>query len=246
MSTALKVVAPLPPEVTALTKTCEDLAKTDALERFEIAVANRLSIGIANDNDLRLTDELLHSVVLGADAVEAATKPMTSAAYALHKALVAEANKWKARWTTMADGLKGAILKYKRAQEELARRQQAELDRAAAEERQRKEAEAKAALRNGDVAAAQTIMQEAQAIVTPIIADATPMLDNSSTRKPWQVEITDPEAVVKAIAAGTIPLCAIKEFDLGFLKKEATKRGGLPANWVGIRVWQEEKLSVRR
>lgn len=246
MSTALRVVPATQPEVTALTNTCEALAKNANLDRFEIAVKQRVAQGIHDDQDLRLTDEMLAAVMRGADAVDASAKPATSAAHALHKALVAEANSWKGRWTSMADSLKSTILAYNRAKRELAERQQRELERAAEQERQRKQSEARAAMRSGDVAGAKAAMQEAEMVVTPVIVTSAPVLDNSSTRRPWQVEITDPEAVIKAIAAGIIPVCAIKEWDLSFLKKEVTRRGGLPPNWAGLQAWQDEKLTVRR
>ena len=245
-TTAIRVVPQPDPEVTALAKVCEHLAEQSALDRFEIAVKSRLATGINDDNDLRITDELLHQVVLGGDAVEAATKPAISSFYARHKMAIATVEPWKKRWASLADSLKGAILKYRRAKEDLARRQQMELERAAQAERDRLAAEARAALRNGDVATAKAATQEAAAVVTPVIMEATPVLDNSSGRKVWQAEIIDPEALVKAIAAGIVPLSAIREFDVVFLKKEAAKRGGLPATWAGVRCWQEDQLSVRR
>jgi hypothetical protein len=245
-TTAIRVVAPVPPEVTALANACQALAQDSALDRFEIAVKSRMERGINDDGELRIADDLLHQVVLGGDALEAAVKPVISDANARHKLLIATAKPWQSRWTTMADGLKSLIIMYKRHQEELIRRQNQELERAANAERLRLDKEAKAALRNGDMEAAQDAMDAVNQVVTPVIAQATPVLDNSSTRKPWQVEVTDAEALVKAIAAGIVPLSAIREFDLGFLKREATKRGGLPKTWSGLRSWQEERLSVKR
>ena len=246
MSTAVRVIPQPDPEVTALAEVCEHLAEQSALDRFEIAVKSRLQQGINDDNELRITDELLHQVVLGGDSVDAATKPAISSFYARHKMAIATVEPWKKRWSVLADALKGAILKYRREKEELARRQQVELERAAEAERQRLAAQARAAMRSGDIATAKAATQEAATVVAPVIMDATPTLDNSSGRKVWQAEITDPEALVKAIASGIVPLSAIKEFDVVFLKKEAAKRGGLPTTWAGVRCWQEDTLSVRR
>jgi hypothetical protein len=187
---------------------------------------------------------MLHQVVLGGDAVEAAAKPVTSEAFARHKALVAEANSWKARWTAMANGLKSLIIRYKDAQAMLAARQQRELEQAAADARRREEEEARKAMRNGDMAAAQAAMTRAAEVVTPVVMSGTPVLENSSDRRPWEVTVTDMEALVKAIAAGIVPISAIKEFDMGFLKREAAKRGGL--NWPGVSARQTTQLSVRR
>jgi hypothetical protein len=244
MSTSLKVVAPLPPEVTALAAACQALAKETALDRFELAVKAFLDNGIHNDLDLRRADEMLVNVARGGDAVEAATKPAISAAHALHKALIAEAKRWKDRWTAMDGALRRAILKYKNEQAELARRRQAEIDRAADEERRRKENEARMALRNGDMAAAEALVEEAQSIVAPVISTATPKLDNSTDAQVWVIKITDPLALVKAIAQGVVPLSVIKEFDYALMRKEAKNMGGL--NWPGVSARQESALRVRR
>ena len=99
-------------------------------------------------------------------------------------------------------------------------------------------------MRNGDMAAAASALQEAAQVVTPVICTATPVLDNSSTKKTWNAKVTDPDALIKAIAAGTVPLSVVKEFNITLLKDEAKRRGGL--DWPGVQVWQEESLSVRR
>jgi hypothetical protein len=245
-SAEVQVVALRPTAEASLKAACLALANENSIDRFELAVKHRLQVGIKDDNDLRKTDELLVNVVRGGDAVEALCKPATAAAHALHKAMTGTCNEWKARWNGMAEPLKRIILKYKAEQAEIARRQQEELERAAAEERKRAEEQARAAMRQGDVTAAKAAMETAQAIVTPVLMNATPALDHSTDRKPWEVTITDPEAVVKGIAAGIIPLSAIKEFDITFLKGEAKKRGGLPATWAGISAKQVDALSVRR
>ncbi len=252
MSTSITVVSSMQPEVTALAKLCEDSAAEKSLDRYEIAVQSRLKTGIGNDNDLRLADELLVNVMRGADAVDAVAKPYIAAAHALHKSMIATAQPWKTRWAALADSLKGVILKYQAAKAELARRQQAELDKATEEARRRVEAEARAALRNGDVTAATEALQRAQDIVPVAIMPATPVLEYSRGHKHWEVEVVDPMALVKKIAAGTVPLEAIGSFDLVFLRREAIKRGGLPISWLGpktapcLRVNQVDSLAVRR
>jgi hypothetical protein len=229
------------------------MARQSALERFEVAVKSRVQTGIADDNELRRTDEMLHAVVLGEDSLDHAkptcdqrvSGPITEA-YARHKAMLATVKPWKERWTAMRSTLTDLILKYNKAKKELARRQQEEIDRAAAAEQQRKEEEARALLRAGQVAQAKAMIREAQTTVAPVIATGSPLLAHSFGSQPWNAEVTDPDAVVKAIAAGIIPLSIIKEWDITFLKKEAGKRGGLPPTWAGVEAWQGEALRVRR
>ena len=290
MSTQVRVVVPEPPEAQALTLACQEVASQWSLDKFEIAVKSRLEHGINDDCELRLTDDLLHQVVLGSDAMEAVVTPPISAAHALHKTLLDTAKPWRNKWAALVASLKAAIIRYDIEQKAIKAKQQRELERAAEEERRRKEAEVRAAMRSGDVAAAKQAMEEVKAVVTPVIMTATPVLEHSSGREPWQVEITDSLAVARGIAfpanlaqiingalrstidahgpitaehigsackliigamvaedapAGIVPVSAIKEFDLGLLKKEATRRGGLDG-WPGMRAWQGRSLAVRR
>lgn len=242
----IRVVPPVQAEVIALDQTCQELGKTSGIDRFEIAVQSMLQRGLKDDSQVRLADELMHQVVLGGDALEAGTKPAISAAHALHKSLIATVAPYKARWAAMRAQIETAILAYNRAKRALVEQQNLELARASDEDRRRREEEARKALRNGDMSGAQAAMQAAQAVVTPMIMNATPALDHSNTRNPWNIEITDLEAFVKCVAAGIIPLSAIKEIDTTLLKTEAKRRGGLPETWAGVRAWQGEKLSVSR
>jgi hypothetical protein len=258
MSTAIRVVPQPDPEVTALAKTCQILAKQSSLDRFEIAVKSRLERGINDDNELRITDELLHQVVLGGDQVKEVTEPTVSLLFARHREATAEVKKWiwrndktkkwEGRWGVLREALDGLILKYKAAKRELERRQNEELARAAEEERRRKEAEARAALRNGDVATAKAAMQAVAEVVTPVVVGSVPLLDNTGDRQEWVIEVTNSEAVLKNVAAGIIPFSALKRdpWDITFLKKEISRRGGLPANWTGISVKQVDALTHRR
>jgi hypothetical protein len=252
-SNAIRVVLPPPPEVATLSAQLAALALTSALERFEIAVKNRIEQGIHDDNELRQVDEMLGQIVRNVDALDHAKKECDprvaapiSAAHALHKSLLATVKPWKDRWVALRESCDKLILGYNRAKADLARKQQAEIDRAAARQRAEAEATARAALRNGDVAAAKAVMQEAQQIVAPVIMAAAPVLDNTGSRQVWEVKVTDPVALVQAIAAGIVPLSAIWDWDLTFFKREAAKRGGLPADWTGVSAKQEDALTHKR
>ena len=258
MSTAIRVIPQPDPEVAALAKVCEHLAEQRALDRFEIAVKSRLQQGINDDNELRITDELLHKVVLGGDEVQEVTAPTVSLLFARHREATAEVKKWiwrndktkkwEGRWGVLREALDGLILKYKLAKRDLERRQNEELARAAEEERLRKESQARAALRRGDMATAKAAMQAAAEVVTPVVVGSVPVLDNTGDRQEWVIEVTNSETVLKNIAAGVIPFSALKRdpWDLTFIKKEIARRGGLPANWTGIFAKQVVALTHRR
>jgi hypothetical protein len=240
-----QTIAKTDPQVVALAKTCQDFSTEHSLDRFEIAVKSRISTGIADDNDLRAVDSMLHQVTLAADALEEEIKPPIAVAFARHRAMTALAGTWRNRWAGLKNSLSLLVLAYNRAKADQAQRQQAEIDKAAEEQRKRLQAEARVAMRSGNMAAATAAIAEAQNVVAPVIMVATPKLDYSHTRKEWQVKIVDPMAMVKAIAAGTAPIEAIKEWGEYFLKCEAARRGGLPEHW-GVKAWQEEALSTKR
>lgn len=245
--TAESLIVDLRPQAQeALTTALTMLSEKCALERHELAVSELKRLGIPNDVELRRADELLGSVARGADAVDALCKPHTKAAYDFHRGLTKIQGEFKQRWTTMDEILRKLILQYKRKQAEQQAEQQRQIELAAQAERDRLAAEARKALRNGDMSAATDAMKRVQSVVTPVLATSTPKLENSRERQVWEVAVTDPMAFVKCIADGIIPLSAIKEFDLVYLKREAAKRGGLPPEWKGVTAKQEDALSVPR
>src|SRR5581483_4928288 len=126
--------------VLAIQQTCQQMAEASNLERFELAVHQRVVTGLHNDNDLRLADAMLGDVARASDALEEATRPAIAAAHAVHKSMIAEVKTWQDRFTKLRESLTGAILKYKKQRADLAARQQRELEIAAEAERKRKEA----------------------------------------------------------------------------------------------------------
>lgn len=241
---SLRVVPAPDPETMALATICQSVAEECQIDRYELVVKSRLETGINDDNQLREVDTLLAKVNKAKDALEEATRPAISLAFARHRAMTGKVKEFMGRWDVLDGALRKLIIGYKQAKEELARKQQAELDRAAADQRRRLEEEARQAMRDGDISKAQSTQQLAQAVTAPVISQATPVLASTKDREVWEVQITDAMALVKAIAEGVVPLSAIKEFDLVFLRKEAAKRGALA--WPGITAKKVPALSVRR
>lgn len=247
MSTAIA-----PPEVAALTNTLQALAKTSDLDRYRLVVKAIQERGIRNGIEAQNADELLAEIAGHIDACQSIADPPIAAAHAAHKGLVAimkkyayrddKSKRWSGYWGELRQALTDLILRYREDERRRAAQQQAELDRAAEALRQQKAEEARKLLRDGNVGAAQAAMQEATA-PTPVIAGGAVKLDNSRSRWPWQVEITDKMALVRAIADGIVPPEAV-DVNESFIKREATSRNGL--NWPGVRAWQQEALSVGR
>jgi hypothetical protein len=235
MGTTL-AIAEIPDQIKALQVTCQAVAEQSNLERLEQAVKATVERGINDDHELRQANDLARLAKAGAAELKKESDPVTSYFHGLHKMALAVVNPLSVRFNTMESTLKGLMGKYTLAQEALQRKRQAELEKAAEDERRRLEAEARKAMRNGDVVAENT--------PTPVLATATPILEGTSFRRPWDAKITDPMLVIKGIADGTIPLSVVKEWDIVFLKKEAAKRGGL--QWPGVEAWQGIAPAVRR
>jgi len=243
MSTQIRTIAQIPDEIRVLQEKCLAVANENNLDRLEQSTRAIAEIGIRDDNQLRQANDVVRVVKIGAKALKDETDPPIGFFHGLHKMAIAAVKPYTDRFAKMETTLKSLMLNYQLEQERLHRKQQEELDRAAAEQRRRLEEEARKAMRNGDVETAREATQQAEAVVTPVLVTATPILSNTSTARTWEAEVTDPVALVKAIAEGVVPMSAIKEFDISFLKREASKRGGL--DWPGVRAWQGARLSVR-
>jgi hypothetical protein len=243
MGTTL-AIAEIPDQIKALQVTCQAVAEQSNLERLEQAVKATVERGINDDHELRQANDLARLAKAGAAELKKESDPVTSYFHGLHKMALAVVNPLSVRFNTMESTLKGLMGKYTLAQEALQRKRQAELEKAAEDERRRLEAEARKEMRNGNVAAAKAAIEQAENTPTPVLATATPILEGTSFRRPWDAKITDPMLVIKGIADGTIPLSVVKEWDIVFLKKEAAKRGGL--QWPGVEAWQGIAPAVRR
>jgi hypothetical protein len=237
-------IAEVPEPIKALQVTCQEVANQSNLDRLEQATLATQERGINNDHELRQANDLIRLAKSGAADLDKETKPVINYFHGLHKLALGVVEPFKTRFGKIEITLKNLMSRYTLEQEALQRKQQQELERAAEDERQRLAKEAAKAMRNGDVAGAKEALAQAEATPTPVLATATPILEGTSFRRPWEVEITDPIALLKDVIDGKAPLSVVKEFDLSFLKKEAAKRGGIP--FAGVRAWQGIAPAVRR
>ena len=80
-------------------------------------------------------------------------------------------------------------------------------------------------------------------IVPVIIPKKTPVLDGISTRKAWACEVFDLLLLVQAVAAGTVPLAAIKANDV-FLGQQARSLKDA-MRYPGVRASSRDVVSAR-
>lgn len=120
----------------------------------------------------------------------------------------------------------------RREQEEAARKEQARLDRLAAERAARAEAK-------GDTEKAEEIRQTVPQVPLPIpsLAPILPKVAGIAKQQYWFAEVTDLPALITAVAAGEVPTEAILAND-AWLKKTASALK-TAMKYPGVRVWDE-------
>lgn len=129
-------------------------------------------------------------------------------------------------------------------QEEERKRREAE---ALARENQRKEqerlqAQAKKAEQRGKVEQAEALRQQADA--TPAIAPPAPQkVAGLSTREDWEAEVVDKMALVKAVAAGKVPIEAL-DVNMPLLNKMARALKQSLA-WDGVKARAVQRIASR-
>lgn len=239
----VKVVPQQPEEIKSLAVRCQSIVEQGGIERLEVAVKTVVERGIETDEQRHNVSDLLKMVKATAQALEKETRPVISYFHGLHKMAVEAVKPFKDRLERMESALNRLASRYDLEKREKARREQEMLARAAEEERRRLEQEALKALRNGQVEQSDKILEQAESIIAPVVVQEKTTGEGEALVQTWEAEVVDPMAVVRAIAEGVVPLDVIKEWNLGFIKREAAKLGGL--NWPGIKVTRGARLRVR-
>lgn len=238
-------IAEIPEQIKALQVTCTAVADQANLARLEEATKLTLERGINNDHELRQANDLVRLVKSGASELKTQSDPVVSYFDKLHDLALATVKPFKTRFQTLEVSLKNLMTRYTLEAEARQRKQQQELEQAAEAERRRLAEEARKAMRNGDVTAAKEALAQVEATPTPVLATATPILEGTTFKRPWDVSIDDPIALLKEIVAGKAPLDFIKEWNIGLMKKEAARRGSSEP-WAGVSAWQGLRPSVRK
>ncbi len=143
-------------------------------------------------------------------------------------------------WTVLDSSVKQATLAYVQEQRRIAEEAQRKREQALMAEQKRLADEAAKKARVGDIEAAQELQQRATTIAAAPVAPAVSIkVTGMTTTARWVGVVTDPMAVVKAIAAGTIPIEVIKEWDQSFINKQAAALKN-ELHWPGVAVSEEE------
>ena len=164
-------------------------------------------------------------------------------AHEAHKALVKEKSDAEAPLTAAEGIYKRAMLTFQQDQERRRQEEQARAEEAARKEREKLEAQAAKAEERGKVEKAETLRAVATTIATPVIASTTPKVSGISTRSTWRAEVTSKPDLIKAVAAGTVPMAALDPNDT-FLNQQARSLKN-ELNYPGVKAVEEKSLASR-
>lgn len=169
--------------------------------------------------------------------------PHIKRAFDAHRALVAEKKQHQQPLIDAEGYVKRAVLGYQQEQERIRRAAEAKAQEEARKERERLEAQAAKAAEKGKTEKAAALEAAAAAVVAPIIAPTTPKIAGLSTRTTYRAEVVSKLELVKAVAAGSVPLNAL-DANMTFLNNQARV---LKEDLIypGVRVVQESGIASR-
>jgi hypothetical protein len=169
--------------------------------------------------------------------------PFVQAAHGAWKKAVAERSKYDSPLDEAENIVKPAMSKWWSAEQD---RIESERRRLEAEAKKREEdrmlAEAEAAAAAGDHASAESILEQPVNVSPPVIP-ATPKVSGISMREEWKCEVSNLVELVKAVAAGKVPMGAIQA-NIVFLGQQARSLKG-EMKYAGVRVWSQKNVAAR-
>ena len=211
-----------------------------------IPIPERAKALVINDNaSLAQGNNLLLLIKDFRKKIQDTFGPICQAAFTAHKTAVKAQKDAEAPLVEAEIIIKPGISRY---MAELERKRQEE------EDRQRKEAEKIAqeqaladAIEAEDAGASKEEVDaivEAPRYVPPPVTLPPPKLEGVSIRKIVKFEVVDMKALVKAIAAGQVPVEAVLPNNVVIGAQARSLKMAL--RWPGIRVWEEDSVAAGR
>ena len=236
---------------TALDMTNGNTETAVAVARLEESATTwqeRASALIVNDNPtFEQAGEMLRDIKTVLGEIADTCDPVVKAANAAHKAATQQRNTLQGPLKTAETTIKRAMGDYLAKQE---RERREEEGRQVAEARKAEEearlAQAEALEAAGDSEAAERTLD---APVTPPPppprpAMAAPKVAGIAARKTWKARVTDPMALIRGVAAGSVPAKALK-IDEGWLNRQAQALETELA-YPGVEAYSENTIAAGR
>ena len=198
---------------------------------------------IVNPAQYEEAGERLKAIKALSKKIDETFDPHIKRAFENHRALVAEKKTHQTPLQTAEALLKRAVLSYQVAEETKRREAEARAQEVARKEREKLEERARKAEASGKVEKAEALTIAAATVIQPTIASTTPKLAGISTRTSYRAEVVDKLELVKAVAAGTVPLNAL-DANMPFLNNQARAMKETLA-YPGVKVVQETGLASR-
>ncbi len=169
-------------------------------------------------------------------------RPIIDQAHKAHKEAVSQEKKHLEPLLAAEILIKNKMMAYINEQERIRQEVERKLQAEAEKKRQEALAKAEVARANGKEAKAEKYEEKASQIVAPTLA---PSVDKGSAviKKIWHAEVFDLMALVKAIAAGQVPLACV-EASMPILNSQARALKDTMA-YPGVKAVAEDNLSTR-
>jgi len=190
----------------------------------------------------RAADLLLEIKGLRAE-IEATFGPIVRKAHEAHKEAVGQRKRHEEPLQTAERLIKARMGSWQQEEE---RRRREEEARLAAEARRRDEearlAEAAALEEAGEAEAAERVLEEPAATPPPPAPSRVPKVKGVASREIWKAEVTNLMELVKAVAAGQVPLAALQVNEKVLGQQARSLKREL--HWPGVRVWSEQSIAA--
>lgn len=220
-----------------------DLATPELVQETSTALAVAKDFKVTTQDQYIASADKLKAIKALSKKIDETFDPHIKRAFEAHRALVAEKKQHQQPLIEAEGYVKRAVLGYQQEQERIRREAEAKAQEEARKERERLEAQAARAAEKGKAEKAAAIEAAAAAVVTPVIAPSIPKIAGLSTRTTYRAEVTSKLDLVKAVAAGSVPLNALDP-NMTFLNNQARV---LKEDLVypGVRAVQETGLASR-
>lgn len=207
------------------------------------AQARRLTIH--NDQDFAQVGEFLKGIKGLRAEINSNYDPVIAAAYHTHREAVAAKRKVEAPLIEAETYAKALVADYHAELERIRREEQLRAERIAREEAERRQLEEAALLHDiGETDSANALLEEPIVYAPPIVSRPAPKVSGIAVQKRYSAECFDLMALVRAVAAGQVPLQAL-EPNQTFLNRQAVAlRNAL--QYPGVRVKAEPIVSAGR
>jgi hypothetical protein len=164
------------------------------------------TITVDDDDSMNAAAEIVQVAATRIKAIKTYFADDKATANKLHKSICKKESDACGPYEEAREIAEGKIIPYRKTQKLQIAEQEQDLAESAKLAREELLKEAKKLRRQGRIEEAKALEEQAEQITAPILGDAAPEIEGVSEREPWGAEVTDPMALIIAIAEGRVPL----------------------------------------